>query len=64
MSNFFSVDFKNVSVKHKKWPIFIFSVKAISGERKAERKGKTGAGKGGPVCIAEMSDVKTPGLSL
>lgn len=39
-------------------------VKAFSRHRKAERKGKIGAGKGGPAYIAEMSDVEKPGQSL
>ncbi len=48
----------------KKWPVFIFESKPFQDTERLKEREKTGAEKGGPVCIAEMSDVEKPGQSL
>ncbi len=43
---------------------FVVESKAFQTTERLKERGKTGAGKGGPVCFAEMSDVIKPGQSL
>ncbi len=43
---------------------FVVESKAFQTTERLKERGKTGAGKGGPVCLAEMSDVIKPGQSL